>query len=121
MNIEDFRDHCIQKPGVTESFPFDNDTLVFKVMDKMFALCNIENFESANLKCDPNLATKLREEYDGHVLPGYHMNKKHWNTVKVNTGIPDNKIKHWINHSYELVVSKLPKKQKEELKRRTVK
>jgi predicted DNA-binding protein (MmcQ/YjbR family) len=76
MNIEDFRDHCIQKPGVTESFPFDNDTLVFKVMDKMFALCNIENFESANLKCDPNLATTAKRIWTHTIKYKYPMKEK---------------------------------------------
>ena len=116
MNIESFRNYCLSKPGTTEEFPFDENTLVFKVMGKMFALCNVELFESINLKCDPDVAVELREKYDGAVLPGYHMHKKHWNTVRVDMGLPDVKIQHWINHSYELVVSKLPRKLKEELK-----
>lgn len=117
MNIESFREYCLNKPGTTEEFPFDNQTLVFKVMGKMFALCDVDLFESVNLKCDPEVAIELREKYEGIVLPGYHMHKKHWNTILVNAGIPDEKVMHWINHSYELVVSKLPKKQKEELKK----
>lgn len=96
--------------------PFGPETLVFKVMNKLYALTNIDNFERINLKCDPEVAQELREKYDGLVLPGYHMNKKHWNTVLVNEGISDDKIYHWINHSYELVASKLPKKEKEQLK-----
>ncbi|TRX52400.1 MmcQ/YjbR family DNA-binding protein [Fulvivirga sp. M361] len=115
MDVESFREYCITKKGVTESFPFDNQTLVFKVMDKMFALTGIDNFVSANLKCDPEKAIELREEYDG-ILPGYHMNKRHWNTVMMNGSVPDNKIKYLIDHSYELVVAKLPKKLKEELR-----
>lgn len=81
----------------------------------MFALADVDEFISINLKCDPELAIKLREEYDG-VVPGYHMNKKHWNTVKMDGSVPDDKIRHWINHSYELVVAGLPKKVKAELK-----
>jgi len=117
MNIEYFREYCLAKTGVTEETPFDEVTLVFKVMDKMFALTNMDLFEGINLKCDPELAVTLREEYDGIVLPGWHMNKKHWNTVKMNEGIPTQKILEWIDHSYNLVVAKLPKKVKEELKK----
>jgi predicted DNA-binding protein (MmcQ/YjbR family) len=106
MNIESFRDYCLSKPGVTEEFPFDEEVLVFKVMGKIFALCNINNFTSINLKCDPEVAVQLREQYDGAVLPGYHMSKKHWNSVMLGAGIPQAKLKHWINHSYEQVVSK---------------
>ncbi len=116
MNIEQYRDFCLAKSGTTEGFPFDDKVLVFKVMGKMFALCDVDEFESINLKCDPEVAIKLREEYDGLVIPGYHMHKKYWNTVMMNAGIPDAKIRHWINHSYELVVAGLPKKLKEELK-----
>ncbi len=115
MNIEEFRDFCITKTGVTEGFPFGEDVLVFKVMGKMFALTDVEAFASVNLKCDPELAIELREEYDG-VTPGYHMNKKHWNTVLMDGSIPDNKVYQWINDSYDLIVASLPKKLKEELK-----
>lgn len=81
MNIEQFRMYCIQKKGVTESFPFGGDTLVFKVMDKMFALTGIDNPDfSVNLKCSPDYAEELREQYTS-IRPGYHMNKAHWNTV----------------------------------------
>ncbi|WP_020526980.1 MmcQ/YjbR family DNA-binding protein [Flexithrix dorotheae] len=114
MNIEEYRDYCLNKPGVTEETPFDEITLVFKVMGKMFALTDITNFESINLKCDPEEAIALREKYDA-VLPGYHMNKKHWNTIKTDGELSDNELKHWIDHSYDLVVSKLPKKLQEEL------
>lgn len=115
MNIEAYREYCISKPGVTEEFPFDENTLVFKVMGKMFALADVEEFRSINLKCDPEVAVKLREEYDS-VKPGYHMNKKHWNTILMDGVLPDDKLKHWINHSYELVVAGLPKRLKDELK-----
>ncbi len=115
MNIEEYRNFCIAKPGVTEGFPFDNRTLVFKVMGKMFALTNIEDFDGINLKCDPNKAIELREKHEG-ITSGYHMSKKHWNTVSTTSDVPDKTIYHLINHSYELVVSKLPKKIKKELK-----
>ena len=116
MHIEEFRDYCLAKPGTTEDTPFGPDTLVFKVMGKMYALTGISTFEFVNLKCDPEYAVELREKYDGSIRPGYHMNKKQWNSVYTDGGVPDDKIRHLINHSYELVVSKLPKKLKEELK-----
>lgn len=115
MDIVSFREYCIAKPGVTEEFPFDNQTLAFKVMGKIFALTDVDLFTAVNLKCDPEYAVELREKYAG-IVPGYHMNKKHWNTVATDGSIPDAKLQHLINHSYELVVSKLPKKLKEELK-----
>lgn len=105
MNLESFRDHCLPKPGVTEEFPFGEDVLVFKVYGKMFALSGMEEFESINLKCDPEQAALLREQYPA-VLPGYHMNKKHWNTVMMDGSINDKLIKSWIDHSYELVAGK---------------
>jgi len=114
MNIESYRDYCLFKKGVTEEFPFDETALVFKVMGKMFTITNIDNFVSFNVKCDPELAVQLREEYSG-VLPGYHMNKKHWNTILMDGSIPDSNAYEWIDHSYDLVVSKLPRKVKEEL------
>lgn len=116
MNIESFRDYCIAKKGVTEEFPFDNKILVFKVMGKMFVLTGVDTFESINVKCDPELAIELRERYDGDVIPGYHMNKKHWNTVSTNGAISDILLKEWIDHSYDLIVQSLPKKVREELK-----
>jgi len=116
MNIEEFRDYCIAKKGVTEGFPFDESTLVFKVMGKMFALVNIQKIEFVNLKCDPEKAIELREEYQG-VTPGYHMSKKHWNSVSVLGDIPDKLIYQWVDNSYDLVVSSLTKKLQEELKK----
>ncbi len=111
MDIESFREYCLQKPGVEESFPFDESTLVFKVMGKMFALTSLERSPtSCNLKCDPEIAIELREEYDGMIVPGYHMSKKHWNTIYMESGIEVRKIIELINHSYDLVVSKLKKK-----------
>lgn len=115
MDIEQCREYCISKAGVTEEFPFDENTLVFKVMGKMFALCDVNEFKSINLKCDPELAITLREQYEG-VNPGYHMNKKHWNTVEMDGSIDDRLLKEWIDNSYGLIVSSLTKKLKEELK-----
>jgi len=116
MNAESYREYCLSKPGVTEGFPFDAETLVFKVMGKMFALADIDEFVSMNLKCDPEIAVELRERYEDTVLPGYHMSKKHWNTVMVDGAFNDQELKKWIDHSYEQVVNTLPKKLKEELK-----
>lgn len=115
MNIEEYREYCISKKGVTEECPFGPDTLVFKVMGKMFALTDIESFASVNLKCDPEEAVALREKFES-ILPGYHMNKKHWNTVLMDGSIPDKLLKKLIDHSYELVVNSLTKKEKEALK-----
>ena len=115
MDIEFFREFCLKKKGVTEELPFDNNTLCFKVMGKIFAITDIDGFESINLKCHPEEAIKLREKYDS-VLPGYHMNKKHWNTIVVNSDMDDKTLLHWINHSYDKVVAGLPKKLREELK-----
>jgi predicted DNA-binding protein (MmcQ/YjbR family) len=109
MNVEEFRDFCISKKGVTESFPFDKTTLVFKVMNKMFALTEIEDFAFINLKCDPEKAVELREMYDG-VKPGYHMNKALWNSVSPNKEVSDQLIYKWIDDSYDLIVSSLTKK-----------
>jgi len=106
MNIEMLRDHCLSKPGVTESFPFGEDTLVFKVRGKVFALANLEGDPTVNLKCDPSKALELRERY-ASVIPGYHMNKKHWNTVLLDGTIPDREVFSWIDHSYNLVAGKI--------------
>lgn len=115
MNIEEYREYCLTKPGTSEGTPFGPDTLVFKVMGKMFALTGIEHFDFINLKCDPEYAIELREQFDGSIRPGYHMNKKQWNSVDTDGSVPDDKIRHLIDHSYQLVVDKLPKKAKEEL------
>ena len=115
MNIETLRTYCLTKKGVTEEFPFDAETLVFKVMGKMFALAPLERLPSqVNLKCNPEKAIALREEYDGAILPGYHMSKVHWNTLIIEK-ISPKLILELIDHSYNLVVSKLTKKLKEEL------
>jgi predicted DNA-binding protein (MmcQ/YjbR family) len=109
MNIEEIRNYCLNKQGVTESFPFDQTTLVFKVGGKMFALLSLEKGSKINLKCDPEYAVELRERYPG-VEPGFHMNKKHWNTVDFHSDLPDELLKKWIDHSYDLVCSGLTKK-----------
>ena len=114
MNIEDYRNYCIKKPGVTEGFPFGETTIVFKVMGKMFTLAGIENFVSMNLKCDPELALELREQFYS-IKPGFHMNKNHWNTVDVNGDASDKKIYELIDLSYDLVVKSLTKKLQAEL------
>ncbi len=115
MNIEAFRDYCLVKKGVTEEFPFDETTLVFKVMGKMFALTGLDNIPfSVNLKCDPDRALELRE-YHPEIAPGYHMSKKHWNTVNFSGGLSTNMLCELIDHSYDLVVSGLTKKLKQEL------
>ncbi|MFV0375806.1 MAG: MmcQ/YjbR family DNA-binding protein [Mangrovibacterium sp.] len=116
MNIEELRDYCISKKGTTEDFPFDETTLVFKVMGKMFALTDIESELSINLKCDPERAIELREQFSC-VLPGYHMSKAHWNTVKIDGSVNDRQIHRWIDDSYDLIVAKLTRKQKEELEK----
>lgn len=105
MNIETLRNYCISKKNVTESFPFGDDTLVFKVNEKIFALVNLEGDLTVNLKCDPAMAVELREKYVS-VIPGYHMNKKHWNTVVLDGSIPDKEVFKWIDHSYNQVLKK---------------
>jgi predicted DNA-binding protein (MmcQ/YjbR family) len=106
MDIESLREYCISKEGTTESFPFGEDTLVFKVNGKIFALVNLDGDLSINLKCDPILAIELRERYSS-VTSGYHMNKKHWNTVLLDGSVHDNKVFSWIDHSYDLVIGML--------------
>jgi len=105
MDIVTLREYCISKKGVTESFPFGDDTLVFKAGEKIFALVNLDGDLSINLKCDPALAIDLRERYSS-VIPGYHMNKKHWNTVMLNGSVPDKEVFSWIDHSYNLIIAR---------------
>jgi predicted DNA-binding protein (MmcQ/YjbR family) len=112
MDVESFREYCLRKPAVTEGLPFGPDVLVFKVGDKIFALLALDEVPAtANLKCDPDRALELRDRYE-QVRPGYHMNKKHWNTVEIDSGIPDSELRSMIDHSYQLVVKSLPKKQR---------
>lgn len=114
MNIEELRDYCLAMKGATESFPFDQDTLVFKVGGKMFALTSLAHFNSINLKCDPERSVELREHYQG-VNPGFHMNKTHWNTVSLDRDVPQSLILDLIHHSYQLVYKSLPKRVKDGL------
>jgi len=114
LNIESFRDFCLSRKGATEDFPFGEETLVFKVMGKMFALSDVVNFESINLKVTPETGVELRERYPA-VREGYHMNKKHWITVLMDGSLPDRLVCEWIDNSYRLVVSGLTKSQKSAL------
>lgn len=114
MNIEELRSFCLNLPGATESFPFDDVTLVFKVGGKMFALTNLDGPLSVNLKCEPEKAIELRELYP-EVSPGYHMSKLHWNTIDLTGVIPDKLIHQWITDSYNLVFNALSRKVKESI------
>ena len=114
MTLDILRDYCLLKNQVTEEFPFDAQTLVFKVAGKMFALTDVDQFESINLKCDPERAVELREQFDA-VRPGYHMNKKHWNTVFINSDVSHEMILQMVDDSYELVVKSLHQKRRNEL------
>ena len=109
MDLAKFREYCLSKPQATEGTPFGPEVVVFKVGGKMFALASLDEVPAtANLKCDPDLALDLRDRYE-QVTPGYHMNKKHWNTVEIEEGIPDGEIRKMIDHSYDLVMKRLPK------------
>ena len=115
MNIEEIREYCLSKPHTTEGTPFDETTLVFKVAEKMFALTNMESIPTkVNLKCDPERAIELREQYPDIIIPGYHMSKKHWNTITTEE-LGYNFVKELIDHSYSLVVDSLTKKKRAEL------
>lgn len=119
MNIEELHSFCLQQKGTTEHFPFDDVTLVFKVMGKMYALISLKSWENGeqkiNLKCNPERAIDLRNEFEG-INAGWHMNKKHWNTVTINQDVSDKTVFELINHSYELVVKGLTRKLQNELK-----
>lgn len=120
MNIEQLRDYCLNKKGVTDHFPFDENVLVFKVFGKMFLLTGMDSWEKGeaaiNLKCDPDYAQELRAKYNS-VQPGYHMSKKHWNTIHLNQKeLPSKFIIELINNSYDLVVNGLPKKIRENIR-----
>jgi predicted DNA-binding protein (MmcQ/YjbR family) len=112
MNIEEFRNYCLAKKGTSDGFPFDKTTLVIKVMNKMFALTDIDDEFSINIKCEPENAVELREKYSA-VKTGYHMNKALWNTILIDGSIPDKLLYKWIDDSYNLIVGKLTKKEKE--------
>jgi predicted DNA-binding protein (MmcQ/YjbR family) len=109
MDLAEFREYCLSKPSATEGAPFGPSVLVFKVGGKMFALAALDEVPPrVNLKCDPDLALDLRDRYE-QVTPGYHMNKRHWNTVEIESGIPDAELRKMIDHSYNLVIKGLPK------------
>lgn len=115
IHVEAIREFCLSLPGATEDFPFDEQTLAFRVMGKIFGLMALEKEKpTINLKCHPKIATQLRERYTG-VKPGFHMNKTHWNTVVADGSFGQKELHHWIRHSYELVVAALPKRQREAL------
>ena len=114
MTLDHFREFCLSFKGTTEELPFDENTLVFKVLGKMFAFCNMMSFEFCNLKCDPEKAINLREEHT-EVTPAWHMNKKHWNSVSFTGDLSDKQIEEWIADSYKLVVKNMPKKLREQL------
>ncbi|MBS1551090.1 MAG: MmcQ/YjbR family DNA-binding protein [Bacteroidetes bacterium] len=116
MNIEQLHEYCLSKKGAVEDYPFGEETLCFKVAGKIFAITSFSIPLSVNLKCDPELAMDLRERFED-VQPGFHMNKKHWNTVITDGGIPDREIKKMIDHSYELIVTGLNKKQRDLLEK----
>jgi len=112
MNIESLREYCLSKPGVEETLPFGPTTLVYKARGKIFLLTGLDDEQlSFNVKCDPELAIELREQYPC-VQPGYHMNKKHWNTIVVDGSISTKQLKEWIDHSYDLVIKNSPQKPK---------
>jgi len=115
LNLEELRDYCLQKPGATEGLPFGEDTLVFKVGEKIFLLTGIKDGNRFNAKCDPELAVELRERYS-EVIPGYHMNKKLWNTIYMDGSLTRKQLHEMIDHSYDLILSSLPKKVQEEIK-----
>jgi len=115
VDLESFREYCLSKPAANEGTPFGEDVVVFKVGGKMFALAALDEVPATvNLKCDPDLALEWRDRYE-QVQPGYHMNKKHWNTVEIGTGIPDAELRKMIDHSYELVVKGLPRATRKKL------
>ncbi len=115
MNKDGIKNYFLSKKGAFEDYPFDDVTAVYKVKNKMFALINMKEPLSVNLKCDPELAVDLREVYD-EVTPGYHMSKKHWNTINLEGNLPEEEIKKMVDMSYELVVKSLPKKEREKLR-----
>jgi predicted DNA-binding protein (MmcQ/YjbR family) len=115
MDLQDLREYCLRKKGVSEDTPFDETTLVFRVGNKIFALTDIEDIPlSVNLKCDPERAIDLRERYEC-IIPGYHMNKKHWNTIELNSCIDDNFVRELIDHSYDLIFNSLKKAERERI------
>ena len=111
FEFEDIRNHCLAMPHVSEEFPFDKRTCVWKVDGKVFALADIEQFDGVTLKCDPERALELREQFAG-VHPGWHANKKHWNTVSAESDVPLHSVLEFIDHSYERVIAGFSKKRR---------
>jgi predicted DNA-binding protein (MmcQ/YjbR family) len=118
MNLATFREYCASLPGFSEDLPFGPEVLAFRVAGKIFALMDVDLFESVNLKCDPERAVELREQYSG-IVPGYHMNKTHWNTVRTDGSVPHRLLLELAAHSYDLVRASLPKKTREALPARS--
>jgi len=114
MTLSYLRDYCLAKPGTTEDTPFDEVTLCFRVGGKIFAITSLDIFDFINLKCDPEKAIELREKHEG-ITPGYHMNKKNWNSVSVEGNVPDPLILELVDHSYDLILKSLPKKIQSEI------
>jgi len=114
MNIEELREYCLSKKGVTENFPFGEETLVFKVADKIFLLSSLDEATRFNAKCDPERAIELRAEHE-EIIPGWHMNKKHWNTVYMDGRLSNKLLREIVDHSYQLVFDSLPKKVRAEI------
>ncbi|MDB5121396.1 MAG: hypothetical protein JWN56_2614 [Sphingobacteriales bacterium] len=114
MDIESLREYCLAKPGAIEALPFGDETLVFKVCDKIFLLTSLKGSGSFNVKCDPEKAMTLREEFT-EVQPGYHMNKKHWNTVSMKGKLTTHQLKEMIDHSFALIFNSLPKSKQQSL------
>jgi predicted DNA-binding protein (MmcQ/YjbR family) len=117
MNIEQYRELCLSLPHVTEDMPFDENVLVFRIGGKIFTLFDVNDFTSVNLKCDPERAIELREQNDG-ILPGYHMSKKHWNTIRMDGSVDDQLISELVHHSYDLVFKSLTAVKRKELSNR---
>lgn len=115
MNIEELREYCLRKTGVEETFPFGELTLVYKIGGKIFLITSLDETNTFNAKCDPERAVELRERYS-EIIPGYHMNKKHWNTVSMDGSLSAKQLHEIIDHSYDLVLEGLPKKIREEIK-----
>jgi predicted DNA-binding protein (MmcQ/YjbR family) len=116
MNVEEVREYCMSKKGSSEEFPFDDVSLVIKAGEKMFALISLDEQPlRISLKCNPDYALELREQYSA-VQPAYHFNKKYWNMIILDGSISDKNLKHWIDHSYEMVLKGMTKKQREEIK-----
>ena len=117
MNIEELRDYCLNKKSVKESFPFGEEVLVFKVENKIFLLVSLSDSPlQFNVKCEPEKAIELREHFNC-VHPGYHMNKKHWNTIIADGSVSDTTLKEWIDHSYEMILQSLPKRERAKFSR----